>query len=518
MRRTTISGARGGVVPRLVIGTTAVATVLALGVQTSVVAAPAPEERQAAFATAVGTTEAQRVDAAAVVGLDPTPDVLLLSDYDFVHALWRKAGEAGERRESVRTAAERAMVGAVAADLVTFVVTGIHEANRQDQQRERDKAEAERVARLARQQVLTVIGITPTPELLALSDDNFVRAVLRHAASGPEVRAAAAKALAEDQAAWREFIVNGAREAHRRDVARELEEIAERDRKEAELRKNQAARKNVAALFRVSMTQGLLDVSDDNFLREMLRQAPADLKGSELHSAAQRALLSPKPADWLDFLLTGADAAYKRDDEARRKKIAAANRLLTQQMQDAAEKTGVNPNLVAAAKKALAAGDERISDFLKEENQKRFRRQSLQILLPANGVEGWFARYSSADHGLGFLTPIDSRSPQRDREEATWAIVPALSGRAGCHSLEAATKPGHYLSGRPGSALRVAVDDRTPDFRNSATWCTDGGDRVLWKSAIDPNQYLDYNAGQLVTAPIVMMRNAVWRITPPLAP
>ncbi|CAM5565022.1 AbfB domain-containing protein [Streptomyces californicus] len=95
------------------------------------------------------------------------------------------------------------------------------------------------------------MSIPSTPELLALSDDNFVRAVLRHEASGPEVRAAAARALAADAAAWREFIVNGAREAHRKDVAKELEELEEKDRQEAERRRNEAARKNVGSLFRI---------------------------------------------------------------------------------------------------------------------------------------------------------------------------------------------------------------------------------------------------------------------------
>ncbi|MFC9341662.1 hypothetical protein ACFT0G_35200 [Streptomyces sp. NPDC057020] len=58
-----------------------------------------------------------------------------------------------------------------------------------------------------------------------------------------EVRAAALKALVGEAADWREFIVNGAREAHKRDVARELElELEEQNRKEAERRKELAAR------------------------------------------------------------------------------------------------------------------------------------------------------------------------------------------------------------------------------------------------------------------------------------
>ncbi|MFF9078569.1 hypothetical protein [Streptomyces rubiginosohelvolus] len=64
------------------------------------------------------------------------------------------------------------------------------------------------------------------------------------------MRAAATRALLADVAASLEFIVNGAREAHKKDVAKELEELEEKKRKEAELRRNQAARKNVATRTR----------------------------------------------------------------------------------------------------------------------------------------------------------------------------------------------------------------------------------------------------------------------------
>ncbi len=227
-------------VTRAVVGTTAVAAVLAAGAAPAAFAAPAPPH-QAARAVGIGTTETQRVDAAAVVRLDPAADVLLLSDHDFVHALWQKAREGGEAYDAVRTAAEKAMASTLAEDHVAYIVTGVHEAYRQDQAREREKAEAARLARAARQQVMTVIGITGAPEMLELNDENFARAVLRHPASGPEVRASATAALTGTADARQEFIANGAREAHNRDVARELRELAEKDRKEAELRRNQAA-------------------------------------------------------------------------------------------------------------------------------------------------------------------------------------------------------------------------------------------------------------------------------------
>ncbi|WP_159043106.1 MULTISPECIES: AbfB domain-containing protein [unclassified Streptomyces] len=518
-------------VTRAVVGTTAMAAVLAMSAETTASALPAPPHR-AARAVGIGTTETQRVDAAAVVRLDPTPDVLLLSDYDFVHALWQRADAAGEKLDAVRTAAEKAMASTLEADQVAFIVTGVHEAHRLDQQRERDKAELERAARLARQQTLQVIGIPSTPELLALSDDNFIRAVLRHEASGPEVRAAATRALVADEAARREFIVNGAREAHGKDVAKELEELEEKNRQEAERRRNQAARKNVAALFRVPVAPGLLDMSDDNFIREMLRVAPADLRSSELYLAAQKAVLSSKASDWLDFLYTGADAAYKRDDAARREKLAQANRMLAREILDAARKSPFTPHLVTSAEKALAAGDLQIAEFLSEDGQRRARRQSLQMRVQ-NSPEKWLVVSHSGVAG-GAVTVGPAPSPQNVplRHSSTWLVVPSLSGQAGCYSFEAAAKPGHYLKATTSQGLIVlGANNNTKAFKDTTSWCPDlmgyvpGKPAAAWFSWFGADRYqVKVNArnelftgGRYTEWRDLLQGYPAWEVIPPYA-
>ncbi|MGZ9929523.1 AbfB domain-containing protein [Streptomyces sp. NC-S4] len=423
-----------------------------------------------ARAAGIGTTDGQRVEAAAVVRLDPTADLLLLSDYDFIHALWQKAVETGEKLDAVRTASEKAMAGRAAEDHVRFITSGIHEAYRLDQERERFKAETERAARLAKSQVLLAIGIPSTPELLSLGDDNFVRAVARHAASGPEVRAAALKALLGEPADWREFILSGARDAHKRDVANELKDLEEQNRKEAERLKELAARKNAAALFRITPSPAMLELSDDNFIRELLRLSPADLQGTELHATAQRATLASDPAAWKAFIHTGADTAYKSDAENRRKKLAAANRKLALQIQAAAQKSGVNPNLAEAAAKALAGSDEDVALFLKPDSQERLKRQSLRAR-----DSGAYARRSEGDNDRAVMRRVSDSSSLNDREDATWVVVPSLASEPGCYSFESVRKPGHYL--RSGEVeqgapkVEIAADDRSEAFRKSANWC-----------------------------------------------
>ncbi|MFJ9797259.1 AbfB domain-containing protein [Streptomyces sp. NPDC101145] len=511
-------------VTRGLVTATALASVTAVAAPQAAVATPPAAP---AAAAGIGTTDTQRVDAAAVVRLDPSPDVLLLSDHDFIHALWQKARDGGESFDAVRQAAEAAMMSETADDHVRFIVTGIHEAYAVDKQREKDKADAARAARLAKSQALIAIGIPNSPDLLDLSDDNFIRAVLRHEAAGPEVRAAAATALAADPAAWQEFIANGAREAHSRDVANELKELEEKDRAEAERRKEIAARTNAAALFRITPSEAMLALGDDNFIRELLRAAPADARSSELYAAAQRAVLSPDPAVWKQFIHTGAEEAYKKDDEARRKQIADANRRLALQIQAAAEKTGVNPHLVATAKKALAGTDDDIAKFLTAESQYRAKRQSFQ---PASGKPaGFYIRQSAPDAGEAFLAPLSAASKQTDREDGTWVVVPALNGQPGCYSFESSRKLGHYLTHKD-LRVRMAASDNSTQFRKDATWCAKkglSGSGTSFESAAQPGRFLREYYGDLFAANKSaknrfdaekdFAQDATWKLVTPLA-
>ncbi|MFH8985471.1 AbfB domain-containing protein [Streptomyces varsoviensis] len=475
----------------------------------------------------IGTSDEQRVAAASVVHLDPSPDVLLLSDRDFVFALWEKAREAGERLETVRIAAEEAMASTSADDYARFVATGIHEAYEVDKQREQDRADAERAARQAKAQALIAVGIPVTPDLLALSDDNFIRRVMKHQDAGAEVKAAAARALAGSPADWRKFIANGAREAHDRDVANELKELEEKNREEAQRRKELAARTNVAALFAITPSEAMLNLGDDNFIRELIRSVPADARDTDLYAAAQAALNSSAPADWKEFLHAGAEQAYKRDDEARRKKVADANRRRALEIQAGAEKTGMYPGLVAAAQKALAGSDEDVARFLREDSQERAKRQSFQ---PSSGKQaGWYIRQSSVDGGAAFLAPVDAEGQQADREDATWVIVPSLAMQPGCYSFESVRKPGYYLM-QKDLRVRISANDRSAAFAKDATWCARkglAGSGTSFESASQPGRWLRQFQGDLYAGDKSgkhrydtgkdFAQDATWKISSPLA-
>ncbi|WP_331446745.1 AbfB domain-containing protein [Streptomyces xanthochromogenes] len=513
-----------GILARGVVATTALAAVVGVVAPTTALAAPS---NSAAAASTIGTDESQRVSAAAVVGLDATWDVLQRSDLDFLQELWRKAREGGERYEAVRMAAEEAMLSAAPEDHVRFIVTGIHEAYETDKKREQEREAAARAQRLAKSQALIAVGIPSSPDLLALSDDNFVRAVMKHEAAGPEVKTAAAAALAGDASAWREFITNGAREAHQRDVTEEVRQLQEKNREEAQRRQELAARKSAAALFNIVPSDAMLSLSDDNFIRELLRQAVA-ANGPELYAAAQKAALSSAPADWREFIHTGAEKAYKADAEKRRRQVAEANRLQLKQLTALLNKTGVNPWFVAKANKALVGTDEDVVAFLKSENQYRAMRQSLQ---PASGKPaGFFLRQSRVDANEAFVAPVAGASKQTDREDATWIVVPSLAKKADCYSFESARDRGSYLTLK-GLRVVAAPHDGSDASAQDATWCARpglSGSGKSFESASQPKRWLRQFAGDVLAAAKdgknrfdggkTFEQDVTWKLADPLAP
>ncbi|MGW1871478.1 AbfB domain-containing protein [Streptomyces mauvecolor] len=523
-KRATTSARVRRVVTRGVVTTTALAAVV--GVAAPGIASAAPGGAAVA-ATAIGTDEQQRVSAASVVGLDATWDVLQRSDLDFLQELWRKAREGGEKYEAVRMAAEEAMLSSNPEDHVRFIVTGIHEAYETDKKREQEREAAARAERLAKSQALIAVGIPNSPDLLALSDDNFIRAVMKHASAGPQVKAAAAAALAGDPAAWREFITNGAREAHQRDVANEIKELEERNREEAQRRQELAARKNAAALFNITPSEAMLSLSDDNFIRELLHQAVV-ANGPELYAAAQKAALSSTPADWRDFIHTGAEKAYKTDADNRRQQVAQANKQRLKQIKAALEKTGVNPWFVAKANKALAGTAEEMVEFLKDENQYRAMRQSLQ---PASGKPaGFYVRQSPVDANEAFVAPVGSKSKQTDREDATWVVVPSLAKKADCYSFESARDRGSYLTLK-GLRVVSAAYDGSDATAQAATWCARpglSGSGKSFESASQPAHWLRHFDGDIYAAAKdgknrfdggkTFDQDATWKLANPLAP
>ncbi|WP_218951920.1 AbfB domain-containing protein [Amycolatopsis anabasis] len=173
--------------------------------------------------------------AASVIGInDVAPNDLLQSYRDFVFWLYRKIPSDGTR-PLARKAAEAAFDG-TEADQKEFLRNGLRNAWGQDVQDEIDRNNAndekkrlELEHRQKKASAASVLGIVATDEVLALSDESFVRLIANRAAPDTEVAAAAERALrSSDPADWKAFIYTGIHEASRRDS-----ELQEQRRREA---------------------------------------------------------------------------------------------------------------------------------------------------------------------------------------------------------------------------------------------------------------------------------------------
>ncbi|MFK8844465.1 AbfB domain-containing protein [Streptomyces sp. Ac-502] len=449
---------------------TATALAAVTGVAAPAGAFAAPSGAVGAAADVVRTSPDDRIAAGLKVDYEPTPEQYAMSDRDFIVVLWEKAKNSGGKWEAVRQAAEEAIASTSADDHVKFIISGIVAAHDVDVQRHTEEAVEERKVRALKSQALIAVGIPASPDLLGLSDDNFIRAIMKHEATTPEVKKAASQALGEkDPAVWREFITNGARAAHSRDMENERKELEQKNHEEAQRRVEADARRLAGSLFgiRIEASDAMLNLSDDNFIRELIHRTPAASQGTELFAAAQKALNSSVAADWRTFIHTGADQAYKRDGEIEAKKIAESKRRQALAIQAQAAKTRVRPNLVAAAEKALRGTPEDVSLFLRE-GQYRALRQSFQA--SNSKLNGWYIRQSSVDGGDTFLTPVGAKGKESDREDATWIVRDSLAAEPNCYSFESVRKPGFYLSLKDSRA-KIAPDDLSGDFRKGATWC-----------------------------------------------
>ncbi|WP_410664860.1 AbfB domain-containing protein [Amycolatopsis sp. lyj-84] len=445
-----------------------------------------PQPAANAAAAVPESSMEDKVRAAAVLGILAGDDLLILNDRNFVIALWRKATGA-----EVRASAELAFAGTV-LECTQWIKTGIHEAKKRDDTNEIRDTEVARQARELKQRAAATIGINADTELLIQSYKDFVFALWQRA-TGPKVKAAALTAFGADEAAQKEFLLNGIVAAHAQDQQDKID--ADKEATEAEKARLAArnAKANAAAVLGIVATESLLILADDNFVREIWNRAVA---GSEVAVAAERALRSSNPADWKAYIDTGIYAANKRDLDIALQKKTDADRKRLQELKVRAENSGLHPTLVWAAGRALSGDYEAVDRFLRiGQYEDWVLRQSLQA--DTLGVRGSYVRGA---HGGQAVITFGNPAPQPDEGvDATWKIVPGLAD-FDCHSFESATKPGSYLRQLDFKVL-IAANDGTDRFRTDATWCgrsESGGVTLESKGA--PGRFLRHYNGKVWAA------------------
>ncbi|OXM52836.1 hypothetical protein CFP71_22930 [Amycolatopsis thailandensis] len=254
------------------------------------------------------TPDEVRTNAAAVVGLTVTPELLRLSESDFVYAIYQAAKRQGDIAVEVQYAAFDAYRSGWTS---LFLQTGIYEAH----QRDLDREAVYQVRRGERQPAAALLGFELTSILLAQDDKNFVFELWERAARGSFVRAAAGQVFGGTPVEQKDFIVRGIFVEHQRDVDA-AKEAAEKEAAEKKLRD---ARVKAAAV--VGMDPALAaQLTDEMFVEQIwfYNLAPQD---SEVW---YRAYQSRTPEQWRAFIDTGIFEAAAKDKVNAIKVRAAA--------------------------------------------------------------------------------------------------------------------------------------------------------------------------------------------------
>ncbi|GAA4530206.1 hypothetical protein GCM10023192_18300 [Amycolatopsis samaneae] len=428
---------------------------------------------------AAQATQEDKRFAAQEIGVLATPELLILTDRNFVFALWERA-----KGTEVRASAQLAYGGDLSQS-TQWIKTGIYQANALDQANKKRDDDAAKAAQEAKEKAALVIGITATPELWMLNDKEFAFAIYQRA-SGPKVKAAALAAYNGSAADQQAFILTGISTAWAQDRQDAIDADTATSEEQKRVLKAQAARRRAGAVVAMEPTAGQLIEPDRNFVLDLYNAAKP---GSEIAAAALRAARSTDPAARTRYIETGIHEADEKDWNTWLKKKADADRRLVFELRTRAEQSGVHPALVTAADTALAGSDDDVDVFLRlGQYEDAVLTQSLGSTSP--GTQGWYIRGE-----------IDAVIGPGAGADATWRVVPGKADQL-CHSFESVTHPEHYLRQQDLKVV-VAPSDGTDRFRADATWCTkpspDGGG-VSLESFTQRGRLLRHYSGRLWAA------------------
>jgi hypothetical protein len=292
-------------------------------------------------------TDEDKVEAARVLGINAGVDLLVLNDQDFTLAIWRlaKAGSA------VKAEALRVYDDEDAGAAYAFIKTGIFAAAADDAQAE---ILAEQ-AKARRRSVAVTVGLDPRDTvLIEKSDRDFIFSVFQRAKAGSHVWTAAQTAIADDtdETDWDEFLNTGAQAAAEQDVKDAIDVANEAEKARLLAEQLATAKRSLLQLLLLPVTEELVAAPNRQYVLHVKNNA----KGAEVQLAAQVALNAPDDdlvKALSDFIFTGGAAANQRDEDAAEIKERDGYRTRVIPIRDAAKHDGFQPQLVAAAEKAL---------------------------------------------------------------------------------------------------------------------------------------------------------------------
>lgn len=308
-----------------------------------------------------GTTPDERYLAAAVLGWTPR-DEIAMSDKDFVIVLFEKADD--YFHPEVKKAAHDAFADVNDPEAAAaFIRTGIFEADKRDADLKVIRAQRDSERLSAAQQVNWIPGDDDERRVLLRStNENFLGSLARKAEDGSAVRRGADTAAEGTEAQQLAFIATGVHEAAAADRARKIEEGRQKELAEQEAKRAREIRGAAiaAALGRVA-TEFELTLSAE---RDLIYKIKTEAPGTQVKLAAGIAYNSEKAADWREFLATGVHVARAADIAEQDRQDKAKRESEVRQILNDATFDKYQPELVAAANKALLGDDNARLQFL----------------------------------------------------------------------------------------------------------------------------------------------------------
>jgi hypothetical protein len=414
------------------------------------------------------------------------------NDMDFVFKVYDRIKPEDfplTREESYRV--YRIMVQTPAApDATVFIRTGIFDfaqRDRVERQRRRD-AWAETVR--LRREVAIDAEIPVDDEMVTGTDHNFVFRVYQRAPAGTKVKAGALEAFGGDAGVWKDFIENKLRLLHAQDQNDYIERERQKGEEAGRLAEAIAAKKDACHRIPLVAKPEWLTLTDDNFIRELLKTPElADRAHLEIKNAAVAALAGTS-ADWTTFIKTGVAEARARDDARILREREEADRQLVRDIRTKAETSRLRPRLAEAAAIVAANGTwEEVKAFLST-------GQYVPLEQALNGIthntRGKYV-YSTGGDASTSTGPFAPDRPATPIPAATWKIVPGL-GDPNCFSLESSVKIGNYLRVAANLRVQLVGNDGSEAYKAAATWCAkpglDGSANVSLESKAHPGRYL----------------------------
>ncbi|WP_370949001.1 RICIN domain-containing protein [Amycolatopsis sp. cg5] len=424
------------------------------------------------------STEIEKGNAAALLGIVAGPELTQLSDRDFTSAMYRAADDQDKPRpaepenQKVKQAAIDALLvknDPPCAPCTTYIKTGMAAAHQADiaiVTERRQQLEKERKAKVDAAKVIGVTEDRYTPELGRSIYDFIVFLDLNtDEHKDIETRKAAREALNGTPEKQWSFLTVEIFTSHKEDVARQIREA--NDKTEAEKAAAIAEEKKAAAAYQalgIIADDKMRKLDDDDFVRTVYKLAPKD---SEVFLAAREAVLSLDDADRTKFIETGAADARQRDidNELRRRDLERVKQINA--IRDTALASRFHPDLVGAADTALAGTSIDREKFLRV-GQYQHDIQTIRGISETRDKDV----YLTDENGTATLTKWTA-APQ---PKQTWKVEAGLADPS-CLSFQSVTRPGRYIryveseSTMSRAHVDVAPTDGTDLFRKLATWC-----------------------------------------------